>query len=106
MNLDETKIKRKPAEIAAFEAEENCEEYKGFEGREREARNIFCHNGFCYELIPEYGKFPAGFDYTMYSGGYCDADDNLYLFSRDTDRPIVVLDAEGRYVRDFGKRAF
>ena len=79
---------------------------KGFEGREREARNIFCHNGFCYELIPEYGKFPAGFDYTMYSGGYCDADDNLYLFSRDTDRPIVVLDAEGRYVRDFGKGLF
>lgn len=79
---------------------------KGFEDREREARSIFCHNGFCYELIPEYGKFPAGFDYTMYSGGYCDTDDNLYLFSRDTDRPIVVLDAEGSYVRDFGKGLF
>ena len=75
---------------------------KGVEGRDLKARSIFSHNGFAYELVPEYGSFPEGFEYTMYSGGGCDAQDNLYLFSRDADRPIVVLDAQGRYVRDFG----
>lgn len=79
---------------------------EGFRGRDFLSRSVFSHNGFAYELIPEYGKFPAGFEYTMYSGGSCDKDDNLYMLSRDSEHPVVMLDAEGNYVKSFGKGLF
>lgn len=76
---------------------------QGFEGRDFLARSLFSHNGFTYELISEYGNFPTGFELTMFSGGSCDKEDNLYLLSRDPERPIVKLDATGKYVKSFGK---
>lgn len=74
--------------------------------RDRESRSIFTHNGFTYELKSEYGQFPAGFTYSMFSGGSCDRDDNLYMLCRDPERPVVMLDAEGKYVKSFGKGLF
>ena len=74
--------------------------------RDRESRSIFTHNGFTYELKSEYGQFPAGFTYSMFSGGSCDKDDNLYMLCRDPERPVVMLDAEGKYVKSFGKGLF
>ncbi len=79
---------------------------KGFEGRDGKSRSVFSHNGFAYELIPEYGDFPEEYEFTMYSGGYCDKDDNLYLLSRDSDHPVVMLDAEGHFIKSFGKGLF
>jgi len=79
---------------------------QGFAGRDLLSRSVFSHNDFTYELIPEYGNFPKGFEYSMFAGGYCDSEDNLYLICRDKDRPFVVLDAEGNYVRSFGKGLF
>ena len=78
----------------------------GFKNRDLMAEHIFSHNGYAYKLIPEYGSFPASFTYTMYSGGYCDAEDNLYMLSRDPEHPVVMLDAAGKFVKSFGKGLF
>ncbi|MBR0092511.1 MAG: hypothetical protein IJP92_12510, partial [Lachnospiraceae bacterium] len=79
---------------------------EGIQGRDMASRSVFSQNGIAYELIPEYGNFPKEFEFTMYSDGYCDSEDNLYLFSRDVNHPIIVLDAEGQFVRSFGKGLF
>lgn len=79
---------------------------QGFNNRDVLSRSYFEDHGFVYELIPDYGKFPAEFEFTMYSGGYCDKEDNLYLFSRNPEHPVMQLDPEGNYVRSFGKGLF
>lgn len=78
----------------------------GFEGRDMAAKAVFSHRGKAYELIPEYGNFPAEFEFSMYSGGCCDKEDNLFMMCRDLDRPVVMLDAEGNYIKSFGKGLF
>ena len=57
----------------------------GYPNRDSESRSIFTHNGFTYELKSEYGVFPSGFEYSMFSGGSCDKDDNLYMICRDPE---------------------
>ncbi len=79
---------------------------RGTEGRDLKARSVFSHNGWAFELIPEYGNFPPEFEFSMYSGGFCDKDDNLFMMCRDADHPVVMLDAEGNYVKSFGKGLF
>ena len=64
---------------------------EGFKERDRCARSVFSHNGLSYELIPEYGNFPNEFEFSMYSGGCCDKEDNLFLMCRDTEHPVVML---------------
>ena len=78
----------------------------GIEGRDFQGKSYYTSNGFTYELYPEYGGFPSEFEFTMYSGGCCDQEDNLFLSTRDVDHPIMMLDPEGNYVRDFGKGLF
>ena len=78
----------------------------GFPNRDFAAHSIWKSNGFEFELIPEYGKLPEGWEYVMYSDGSCDADDNLYLLSRSADNPIVKLDDEGNFVKGFGRGLF
>ena len=79
---------------------------EGFEERDRCGRSVFSHNGLSYELIPEYGNFPDEFEFSMYSGGCCDKEDNLFMMCRDTEHPVVMLDARGNYVKSFGKGLF
>lgn len=79
---------------------------EGFAERDLESRAEFSHNGFTYRLIPEYGNFPAEFEFSMFSGGCCDKDDNLFMMCRDADHPVVMLDAEGNFVKSFGKGLF
>lgn len=76
--------------------------------RDRDARTVsrFLADGFTYRLIPDYGRFPKDFEFTMYPCGCCDKENNLFLTSRNIEHPIVMLDAEGNYVRDFGKGLF
>ena len=79
---------------------------KGYKGRDRLSRSIFSHNGLAYELIPEYGNFPEEFEFSMFSGGCCDREDNLFMMCRDAAHPVVMLDAEGNYVRSMGQGLF
>ena len=61
---------------------------------------------FCFELTPDWGNLPANLRYTPTPSACCDKDDNVYLVTRDYDHPIVVLNAEGDYVRSLGKGLF
>lgn len=79
---------------------------RGFDKRDKHSHSVFSHNGFTYELIPEYGNFPEEFEFSMYSGGCCDKDDNLFMMCRDEEHPVVVLDAEGNFLKSFGKGLF
>lgn len=79
---------------------------KGIHKRDSESRTYFVNGNFAYELFPDYGTFPDQFEFTMYSGGCCDAEDNLFLATRDPEHPIMMLDPDGNYVKDFGKGLF
>ena len=79
---------------------------KGYKDRDRLSRSIFSHNGLAYELIPEYGNFPEEFEFSMFSGGCCDGEDNLFMMCRDAALEVVMLDAEGNYVKSIGQGLF
>lgn len=83
-----------------------AEMIKGIADRDKAGRSYYTSNGYTYELHPDYGRFPDCFGLTMYSGGCCDKEDNLFLSTRDVDHPIMMLDPEGNYVTDFGKGLF
>lgn len=78
----------------------------GNKNRDRETTSTFASGAFVYSLIPDYGNLPSSFVHTMFPCGCCDKDDNLFLTSRNLDHPIVMLDAQGNYVKDFGKGLF
>lgn len=81
-------------------------EIHGIPNRDASTQSYFTCGSFTYQLLPDYGAFPRGFDLVMYPSGACDKEDNLFLTSRNLDHPIVMLDGEGNYVRDFGKGLF
>ena len=45
----------------------------GVPNRDTSTRAVFTAGPFTYELIPDYGQFPEGYDFTMYPSGCCDA---------------------------------
>lgn len=79
---------------------------KGLKNRDQISHSIFYHNNFAYELVPEYGTFPDEFEFSMYSGGCCDKEDNLFMMCRDIEHPVVMLDSKGNYVKSFGQGLF
>lgn len=81
-------------------------EIHGSARRDGRTRSVFSADGFTFSLNPDYGQFPANYDFVMFPSGCCDAEGNLYLTSRNLNCPVVMLDAEGRYVKDFGKGLF
>lgn len=81
-------------------------EIHGKQDRDTLTRTVFCTDGFSYSLIPNYGKFPSGWEQIMFPCGCCDEEDNLYLTTRNLEHPIVMLDSQGNYVRDFGRGLF
>ncbi|MDL2273093.1 hypothetical protein LJC34_00850 [Oscillospiraceae bacterium OttesenSCG-928-G22] len=62
--------------------------------------------GFAYRLDPDHQTFPAALEFALVAGGCCDRDDNLYVFTRDMDRPIVKLNPEGEVLSIFGAGLF
>ena len=81
-------------------------EIHGIPNRDVLTQSYFTCGEFTYQLFPDYGQFPDSFALTMYPSGCCDSEGNLFLSSRNLDHPIVMLDPDGRYVRDFGKGMF
>lgn len=79
---------------------------RGLPQRDRAGKSFYTSNGYTYELHQDYGNLPNCFEFTMYSGGCCDKEDNLFLSSRDSNHPIIMLDPDGNYVKDFGKDLF
>ena len=61
---------------------------------------------FSYSFDHFYGTFPPHLADIPAVSGYCDKEDNLYIITRDREHPIIVLDKDGNYIRDFGKGLF
>lgn len=78
----------------------------GFERDERQ-KTIYKDGAFCYEYIADYAKnLPAQISGAVVAGGCTDPENNLYLAMRANPSRIVMLDAEGNYVRQFGEQYF
>lgn len=78
----------------------------GNPNRDEISKTIFSSGSFKYSLEPNYGSLPSNFEFTMFSSGCCDKFDNLFLATRSTEHPIVILDNEGNYIKSIGKGLF
>jgi hypothetical protein len=75
--------------------------------RGQKAFSVFKSGSFSYNLEQDFGsRIPKFLKNAGFPSGCCDRDDNLYLVSRDYNHPIVLLDKEGNYIKDFGKGLF
>lgn len=79
---------------------------QGNSQRDYATKNIYEADGFRYELDAFYGNLPEELQFCPYSSGCCDSEDNLYLVTRESKHPIVVLDSKGTYVRSMGHGLF
>ena len=71
--------------------------------RETKGSIIYNVGAFSWEFIADYAKdLPAHLKYMAVAGGACDEEGNLYLGVRGCPNPIVMLDPEGPYVKEFG----
>ena len=60
-----------------------------------------------YRLVRGFPQLPEGLKLGAVSGVATDADDNLLLFHRgDPQRPVLVFDKNGRFLRSFGEGLF
>lgn len=79
---------------------------KGRMDRDEHAKVILQDETFRYELHKEVLQLPDFLKYVPLCTGCCDKNDYLYLATRDYRHPIVVVDPDGTYVRDFGEGLF
>lgn len=60
-----------------------------------------------YQLVGKWAEFPAGFtDWESATGVDVDAQDNVYVFQRNTPMPIMVFDRNGKFLRGWGAGMF
>ncbi len=61
---------------------------------------------FKYEALESWGEFPSDAVVRDAPAVAIDADDNVYVMTRDTNYPVVVFDAGGAFLRTFGQGSF
>ena len=61
---------------------------------------------FKYEALESWQKLPEGANLIETPGVAVDSRDEVYLFSRNTDHPVMVFDRDGNFLRGFGKGIF
>ena len=61
---------------------------------------------FTFEALETWERLPAGMTLHETPGVAVDADDNVYLLTRNTENPVIVLSREGEFVRSFGAGTF
>ena len=59
-----------------------------------------------YEAIEGWEQLPDGMTLHETPGVAVDAADRVYLLTRNTDNPMIVLEADGSFVRSFGAGVF
>ena len=72
---------------------------------DREKHQTITYKGgqFEYEFIADWAKNLPPYDfYASVAGGFCDQHDHLHLVVRGVPNPLVELDEEGKWVRDYG----
>ncbi len=61
---------------------------------------------FTYEAVTGWEQLPDGVTLHETAGVAVDADDNVYLLTRNTHNPVLVLGPDGSYQRTFGAGTF
>ena len=61
---------------------------------------------FRYEALGEWQRLPEGMTLVECAVVAVDGDDRVYLLTRNVANPVVVLDADGGFVRSFGEGVF
>jgi sugar lactone lactonase YvrE len=56
---------------------------------------------FSYEVIPDWGALPDGFEWGLLGAVGVDVDDHVYVFSR-SEHPLMVFERDGRHLYSFG----
>ena len=60
---------------------------------------------FTYQPLPGWDQLPEGWSYLEVVGAATDSAGNLYAFNRG-EHPVIVLDAEGNFLRAWGEGEF
>lgn len=67
---------------------------------------IFRSGDFSYRFLWDWAKWPNYMKGLTACGVACDAADSVFVLTRSSEWPIVVFNADGNYIRDFGKGLF
>jgi DNA-binding beta-propeller fold protein YncE len=60
---------------------------------------------YVYELVPDWAKIPAGWEWQPAAAAAVDAQDNVHVFIRG-DHPVTVFDRSGNFLRSWGEGIF
>lgn len=80
--------------------------FKPDPARDSLSSTIWQCGDFAYKMFADAYEVPESLQGVAIAGGCCDAEDNIYLFSRNLKRPIIKLDPNGKYIKDFGNGLF
>jgi DNA-binding beta-propeller fold protein YncE len=69
-------------------------------------RAIVGSSKFKYEALDQWPTLPEGARLIETPGVAVDSKDQIYIFSRNTEHPVMVFDREGKFLRGFGKGIF
>ena len=61
---------------------------------------------FRYQALPAWEQLPPGLALVDVPGVAVDAEDNVYLLTRDPEYPVLAFDAAGAFLRSFGQGTF
>lgn len=61
---------------------------------------------FKYEALDQWPTLPEGARLIETPGVAVDSKDQIYVFSRNTEHPVMVFDRDGKFLRGFGKGIF
>ena len=59
-----------------------------------------------YRVDHDWAKLPEGWDVGEVADVAIDDSDNVYVFTRGTDPPVIVFDPQGRFLRSWGEGRF
>ncbi|MBM3958725.1 MAG: hypothetical protein FJ314_02980 [SAR202 cluster bacterium] len=60
---------------------------------------------FTYELVPNWAKLPAGWQFKQVAGVAVSDKDEVYVFNR-SEHPVIVFDRDGNMLRTWGEGHF
>jgi len=66
---------------------------------------IVGEGNFQYRPVPAFGQVVGGYDYVDVAGVATDSQDRVYIFNRG-DKPLIVFDADGNFIRSWGDGKF
>ncbi len=65
----------------------------------------FGTGAYTYEVITNWAKLPAGWQWGVIPAVACDSGDRIYVFSR-SDHPLVIFDKDGNFLASWGEGLF